>query len=86
MTLSSVPKMIGEGAASVSLIACVSFWILLAVGFHPLLRLTGFEVFKAMGAAVVLTIASLALGSKLCKFVLPFALSMLLFTMYVMGS
>jgi hypothetical protein len=55
-------------------------------GFHPLLPLTGFEVFKAMGAAVVLAMVSLVLGSMLCKMALSVALIKLSFTMYVMGS
>jgi hypothetical protein len=82
-------KILADGSAYLSLACCVSFWILAAQYFiwgFSLGGLTGFQMFKTMGVAVLLATVALVLRSKLWKFALPFALLMFFFTMYTMGS
>lgn len=82
-------KVLGDISAYISLSLCTAFWIDFALHFIPglpLPDLTGFQVFKIMGVAVLLAVGALFSGSRLWKLALPFALVMFFFTMYVMGS
>lgn len=82
-------RIIGHVAAALSLLCCLSFWILLALPFtwHTFLgSLTGFQWLKIMGASVVLGVIATLLRSKLWRVALPVSLVMFFFTMYVMGS
>jgi len=82
-------KALGDGSAYLTLFLCTAFWIEFGLHFvpgFPLLELTGFQVFKIIGVAVLLAVVALILRSRICKLALPFALSMFFFTIYVMGS
>jgi hypothetical protein len=88
-TIAKAAKILGDGAGYASLACCLSFWLLLVlhlVGLDPLPGLTGFQLFKTMGVAVLLALIALLFRSKLWKLSLPFSVLMFLFTGYVMGT
>jgi len=52
----------------------------------PKVNLTGFDWFKIMAAAVILSVAAAACRAKLWKVALPVALVMFFLAMYIMGT
>ena len=82
--MSKESKMVGDGAAYVSLACCAFPWF--AAGLNLLPKLTGFHFFKIMGIAVLLAIVSAFLQSRLWKFALPVTVLMFVFVWYVMTT
>ncbi len=84
-----VVKLTGNAFAYASLFCSAFFWINFAsyyVPHAPKLNLTGFDWFRIMAVAVILSGASVACRAKLWKLALPVALLMFFFVMYVMGT
>jgi hypothetical protein len=84
-----VAKIAGNGFAYASLSCSAFFWINFAFYYvpgAPKLNLTGFDWFRIMAVAVILSGASVACRAKPWKLALPVALVMFFFVMYVMGT
>jgi len=82
-------KLAGNALAYGSLLCSAFFWIDFA--FHyvpraPKLNLTGFDWFRVMAVAMILSVASVACRAKLWKLALPVALVMFFLVMYIMGT
>jgi len=84
-----VVKLAGNVFAYSSLLCSVFFWIDWAFYYipgAPKMNTTGFDWFRIMAVAVILSGAAAACRVKLWKLALPVALVMFFFVMYVMGT
>ena len=85
----TVVKFVGHVFAYGSLLCSAFFWM--AFAFHyiprvPQVNLTGFDWFRIMAVAVILSGAAVACRAKLWKLALPVALAMFFFVLFVMGT